>query len=92
MLVVLNKFVINLDRVYSFWKSDDFDDGSNINKPGFYIKFNDSHGSKIFDPELTCVPFATKELRDTSFRDILFAKAEGKTVFAVTTKEEEKKE
>lgn len=88
MLIIYGNLAINLNTVHSFWKSDTMD-GSDVKQ--FYIKFSDSC-SKIQDIDLNFLPFESEQARDNAFKDILFAYAEDKKVFAiVTTPQEEKK-
>lgn len=86
MLVVFNTVVINLDNVQSFWIADSVEGQAQ----GFYLKFSDALGHKILDSEITVVPFPTEKARDKAFKDILFAYAQGQTVFAIINEEEKK--
>lgn len=81
MLIVYKDVVININTVYSFWKSD-FMEGCDLGL--FYIMFTDT-ATISQDNQINFLPFNSQEERDKAFQDILFAYAEGKNVFAILT-------
>lgn len=87
MFVVYDNVTINLDSVHSFWLSNTLYD---IPSDQFYIKFS-SDPSHFSDDFLNFFAFDSEDARDDAYRDILFALAEGKKVFALMKNDRETK-